>query len=652
MRYRWAWLAAGSLVVFLLSFFSINTDAGSDPKLTLLVSQALVDYGSMDLAPYREDVIIDRPFADYVETGTILASGDHYSHYFPAGPSIVAAPAVALARLAGWDMRTADNFRLQNLLSALTASAVFLLAFALARCYVAERPALAIAFVSVLGSSLISTLGTAYWTHNMAVLAISGALWLLARIDVGQSERPHPVALGVLLFTAFICRATAVAFILPVFGYLAVRRRRDLLPAGVTAAALLLAYLAWSARAGGGSAYYSPARLAVERSPLWAALVGLLASPSRGILVFSPFLLVIGAGCLAYWKRLWRRPMVWLCLAWFGLQLLIVARAASWWGGWSFGPRLLTDLWPGLIVLTALWWAEVESGGSHAQAWAAAYLGLGLMGIAVNAGVGLNSQPASRWNAYIDPIPAQGVVGGDLFNWRYAQPLASNRMLCAIERDKLAGAGMEKTLEPVAPGEVVGYDADRGAPFRLSDPPRLATSVLFEQSGGAAPRPTARVYLPVVVTSGNQAIFAGWASPESVGSIGWRWSQCPTAELRFLLSPAPTPDDLTLEVRGSTLGPQVVAYSINGTRVGETAWSGEIPWTGEAVETQTVEVPQGLLRPGEVNVLAFEFPDAHSPSVWDQRPLGLALESVALRAIGAEAVSPASGELPAAYSAP
>lgn len=643
MRHLWVWLAGGSLVVFLLCLLSINTDTGSDPKLTLLVSQALVDHGSMDLTPYRGDVIIGRPFEGYVADGVIVASGDHYSHYFPAGPSIVAMPAVALARLAGWDMRTADSYRLQELLSALSAAAVFLLAFALARCYVADRPALAISFISVLGSSLVSTLGTAYWTHNVAVLAIGGALWLLARVDAGRAERAHPVALGALLFTAFICRATAIAFILPVFGYLAARRRQDVLPAGVTAAALLLVYLVWSARAGGEAAYYSPARLAVERASLGIVLAGLLVSPSRGVLIFSPFLLVVAAGCLAHWKRLWRRPMVWLCLAWFGLHLLLVARAASWWGGWSFGPRLLTDLWPGLIVLTALWWAEAEARERHAQAWATAYLGLGLVGIAVNAGVGLYSQPGSRWNVYIDPISPARAPGGDLFNWRYAQPLASNRMLCAIERDKLAAEGLESSLVSVAPGDVIRFDADQVEPFRLAEPPRPVASIPAEPRSGMAIRASASVRLPILVTSGNQAVFAGWANPETVGAASWRWSQCPTAELRFLLSDVPIEDHLTLEVRGSTFGHQVVRYSINGTEMGEIAWAGETPWTGSAVETHTIEVPTGLLRPGAINTLAFAFPDAHFPSLRDQRPLGLALRSVALLVGSQDTVeSPAS----------
>ncbi len=99
MRRVRPWLIAGSLLVFLLSYLSVNTDVGSDPKLTLLVSQALLDHRTTYLDAYVADTLIDAPFAQYVAEGVILRTGQHYSHYFPVGPSLVALPAVALARL-------------------------------------------------------------------------------------------------------------------------------------------------------------------------------------------------------------------------------------------------------------------------------------------------------------------------------------------------------------------------------------------------------------------------------------------------------------------------------------------------------------------------------------------------------------------------
>lgn len=633
----------GSLLIFLLSYFSINTDVGSDPQLTLLVSQALVDHGTLHLDAYVDDTILGRPFDSYRASGVIQETGGHMTHYFPAGPSLVAAPFVGLARLAGWDMRSHDNYRLQEILSALTAAAAFALGYALARCYVAERPALVIALVSVLGSSLISTLGTAYWSHNPAVLFIGGALWLLARVDGGHARAYHPFALGAALFVAFMCRASAVAFIAPVFGYLAVRDRRALILAGATALALLLIYLLVSVRLTGAgvSDYYSPERLVAERAPLWVGVVGNLISPGRGLFVFSPFLLVVVVGLVAFRGRLWRRPMLWLCLIWFALHLAIVARAASWWGGWSFGPRLLTDLWPGLIVLTALWWSAVVAHSlSRARPWAVAYLCLALPAVLFHVGLGLNSQPASRWNAAIDPTPDEGpATGGDLFNWQYTQVAATNAMLCRIERDKFGGALAPSSLLPYTPGQTIPFDADQIAPRRPAAAPATTDAPPTPSQAAAA-----RAFLPALFTPANTALYLGWAEPTILeGGGGFRWSQCERTEIRFWLADAASVGEATLVVRGRALGAQRVRIDVNDTFVGEQAWQ-------SAAAEQSLRIPAGLLRPGAANVLTFHFPDAHAPSLRDQRPLGLALESVALWLGEPPVASPSPPEV--AYPAP
>ena len=633
MRHPLIWLVAGGLAVFLLSAFSINTDVGSDPKLSLLVSQALVDHHTVTLDAYRSDVILDHPFSDYVAEGTILETNGHATYYFPAGPALLSAPAVALLRSAGWDMRSTDNYRLQELLSALTATLAFFLSYALARRFVPGRDAVLIALVSVLGSSLISTLGTALWSHNYAVLFIAGALWLLAG---GRPLSPaRALLLGVLLFLAFVCRASAAAFIVPVFAYLALRQRRALLPAAVAALALLLPYLLWHQRVYGAwlPAYYSPQRLAVERAPLWVGIAGNLISPGRGIFVFSPFLLVVLAGGAAYRRGLRPRALVGLCAVWFALHLALVAQAASWWGGWSFGPRLLTDLWPGIILLTAIVWAAVarQAIPRRARFWATAYLALALPALFFHAGLGLNSRAASRWNGAIHPVSSPGApLDSDLFNWHYTQVAASNAMLCRLAGDDWQHAGLPlESLAPYRRGQRIAPSADQTTRW----PPAgvMAAPVIVTATRG-------RAFLPAVLGPGALVRFTGWAS---VAGDDFRWSQCPQAAVHFRLAEGPTAAGLTLAVEGRTLGRQQVGYTLNGTSLGSSQWA------GYANETQFIRLAGDLLRPNAVNVLTFNFPDARSPSRRDQRPLGLALRGLAFHV-----TLPPETPPPAAYPAP
>src|SRR6185369_11601547 len=84
-------------------------------------------------------------------------------------------------------------------------------------------------------------------------------------------------------------------------------------------------------------------------------LAGVLASPSHGLFVFSPVLLFALAGTW-FWRRQAVGPVRLLAplAALFSLsQVIVCARWPVWWGGDCYGPRLLTDILPCLILLTA-----------------------------------------------------------------------------------------------------------------------------------------------------------------------------------------------------------------------------------------------------------------------------------------------------------
>ena len=158
----------------------------------------------------------------------------------------------------------------------------------------------------------------------------------------------------------------------------------------------------------------------------------------------------------------------------------------------------------------------------------------------------------------------------------------------------------------------------------------------------AADTPRARVFLPSLLTPGNIALFIGWAEPTALeGGGGFRWSQCAEAAVHFRLEEPPVTALTTLEIEATSLGRQRVRYSLNGISVGGSEWS------GDPGERRAVTFPSELLRPGAVNVLIFEFPDAHEPSLRDQRPLGLALQSLTFHAS-----APPEPPLPEAYPAP
>ncbi|MFN3476543.1 MAG: hypothetical protein ACK4Z6_03180, partial [Candidatus Methylomirabilales bacterium] len=95
--------------------------------------------------------------------------------------------------------------------------------------------------------------------------------------------------------------------------------------------------------AGSGHATVPPHAF-FSQIPLLEGFSGLLLSPSRGLFVYSPVLLFSLFGIVKAWGK---GPSVFKPLS-LGplLVLLVYSKWFMWWGGWSFGPRMLADLTP------------------------------------------------------------------------------------------------------------------------------------------------------------------------------------------------------------------------------------------------------------------------------------------------------------------
>jgi hypothetical protein len=124
----------------------------------------------------------------------------------------------------------------------------------------------------------------------------------------------------------------------------------------------------------------------------WIGAAGLLFSPSRGLLVFSPIVITAVVG-LAWRSGGRNHNLGWLTAA-AGVQFVAYSLFSVWWAGHSYGPRYLLDL---LIPLTPLAALGVERAvrATSAKVILAVLLG---WSIAV-AGVGAFVYPHERWNS-------------------------------------------------------------------------------------------------------------------------------------------------------------------------------------------------------------------------------------------------------------
>jgi len=278
--------------------------------------------------------------------------GGHVISLYPVVLPVLIAPlylpAVGTLRLRGWtDGRLDHVARVMeklsaSLIAALSASLLYLLLRRRAAAPVALLLTLAYAFGTttwVIGSQ-------ALWQHGMAELLVIGALLLLT----GPCTAPRALAAGLLcgLIAGNRPPDAILAAALGAYGLFWAGRRAALLAA---AAALpmglvLLYNLGVAHNLAGG--YGRVGKATFLQHDLLSGLGGLLFSPTRGLFVFSPFLLFL----VLAWRHPPRdrgeRGLTLAMSAGVVLQLLLYAKA-DWRGGISWGPRYMTDLLPLLL---------------------------------------------------------------------------------------------------------------------------------------------------------------------------------------------------------------------------------------------------------------------------------------------------------------
>lgn len=557
-----------ALFIFSLALISPVTYASSDSHFSLIVTQAILEHGTINLDAYYE---IAPELFDAFDYQVDLQNG-HWFYNYPSGSSIFSLPFVAIARLSGSDMLTVgDNHLWQNVISALVVAAVFLALYKIARVYLSIGPSLAISLITMLGSSLISTLSTALWNLGFAVLFVSLGLGLVARFDRGHSETVHPYWLGLLFFAAYLSRPSTAFFILAMLIYLALKDRRSLLRAGSISLALLIVYLLFSRVAYGSwfPDYYSVGSW-LSPSGYLRALYGVLLSPSRGIFIFSPFLLLVAMGTLLYAVRKQRHLLFWLCGLWVSLQILSVAATPMWWGGYSFGPRLLTDAIPALVLMTAVLWLELAPilSKNQRRVVITIYFSLGLLAMFVNSYVGLFNVKNPLWNAY----PSIDHYTEYLFSWDYPQFMVTNNKF------------HERRL-----------DHHRQ---RLRENVGLLEPYIFGQT-------------LTVTDDPNQAIFSGWW----LANADTAWTE--VTDTRILFVPEAIPDgELLLTLSAGSFGEQPIALYLNDALLGNLTITGDVASYELSVDSQ-------LFKSNQLNEISLLVPGARNPALDELVQLGL-----------------------------
>jgi hypothetical protein len=366
-----------SLLVFLLLFVIYNVNFRS------------VHFG--DTAPARVQpfcLLLDHTFyldhwIDPIIASTSKVNGTYYlskshGHWMSAYPIIMPLAITPLYVLPAWlvarqnpplspgDIVISTLLETMEKLSASLIAALSGVVLYLAlRKIISANLSLLVTLVYGLAGSTWSISSQGLWRHGFTQLCFAGLLWGLFR-DHRSGGRAFWC--GLALAAAAANKSADVIFALPFLIHFARQGRREFArlfaPLAVLGTLVLAYNFYFFGRFLGGYpsvvVQTSGGVRLVQAAPFWQAAAGLLVSPNRGLLIFMPWTVFAFWGMARAWKEN-TLPGVRYLIA--GMAGVFVAHSflGTWWGGWCFGPRYLSDLLPFLALFLIPVWPEILS---------------------------------------------------------------------------------------------------------------------------------------------------------------------------------------------------------------------------------------------------------------------------------------------------
>jgi len=277
-------------------------------------------------------------------------SAGHWISAYPIATPLVGTP-IAIPALWWLDRQGISDddvrFRLVTILTERVTAALIVAVSVAVLCLTLMRltsvtRAVLLTLIYALGTNSWATSSQAMWQHGLAELSLGAISFFLLGPDTRRN------AFGASAFAALgvMARPTMVIFALLALAYMWRSRRGNLASFLLVPVVGALALLAYNIGLVGGiaGAYASkPFSL-----PSIQRFAGLLVSPSRGLLIYTPF------AALAAWGTAWRpnERQGWLLhlAVGIGTYLLLYSCYEGWYGGSVYGPRMLVDVMPAVIL--------------------------------------------------------------------------------------------------------------------------------------------------------------------------------------------------------------------------------------------------------------------------------------------------------------
>lgn len=367
---RRSWVVTAMIFVVVVAVYLVSpVRAHSDSVWTTPTARSLIAHGDVTLDEYEP--LVERRHHFQVES-----HDDHDYYEAPLATSLATLPIVAVLSATVPHQLDRELRNGETPGEAISAALVMALAacvmFALARRLVPTTGlvsktgvAVAVALTFAFATQAWSTASRGMWMHGPSMLCLCLALYcaLRARTD-GVAWFS---ALGAVLVLAYFVRPTNVVPLVAFAVWSVTRGRGATTRFAFAGGAVAIAFVALNMLLYERvlQPYFRAGRLTVSTTSV-EALAGNLVSPGRGLFVFVPVIACCVWGAFAILRsRAWTSLDTAVLVSIVGYWVA-VSTFPHWWGGWSYGPRLMADLVPLAFWFLPAAYAAISSRGSVA----------------------------------------------------------------------------------------------------------------------------------------------------------------------------------------------------------------------------------------------------------------------------------------------
>jgi hypothetical protein len=410
-----------ALAVYLAVPCERASDDNYDSQLTAY-SIATGHWGRLEtLRPYLASLALQHRATVLGSNSGALIAGRGF------GVALALAPFYVLARSCGLPPEVVLSDRFNQLFAATWTALAVALFFATVQ-RLRDPPCVWFSTAAfAFGSSLLSILSREVWQHTLLVLLSAVAVWLLTA-PASTGRRWRIAVAGFTMGWAVAARPTGVLVAAPLawVAWRQDRRQRAMLLGALVPWAVVTAAYNWVEFGSpllfgqtliGASKFGTAEGRVFGLTPL-ASLAGALFSPGRGFFVFSP-VFVLAVALLPLLLRRFRRrehgqndptgsslrPLLNPALVAVLLNLAAVAAWKQWAGGWTYGPRYLSDalvFW-GLLLAFGLHQARTFAARLRRLVWMCASVTLVVSVANHAAGLLVNPYDPSSHSATVQP---------------------------------------------------------------------------------------------------------------------------------------------------------------------------------------------------------------------------------------------------------